>query len=150
VAPTRLLEQVRALRTLVDVQSDRTLDLALAALFEQGEAQRHWRRARRIYRARRDFLVESLRAQLGGTLAFDVPSGGMALWLRVDPAVDVERWAARAAQQGLLFRTGSIFYCDGQPRSHIRLGFAMLNEAERRDAVRRLVKALPATRSRRS
>ena len=99
-------------------------------------------RARRVYRARRDLLVDELQRQLGGALEFTVPSGGMAMWLRVDRSIDVERWFARAAAAGLTFRTGSIFFLDGRPRPFMRLGFARLDEPELTEAVRRLARAL--------
>jgi GntR family transcriptional regulator/MocR family aminotransferase len=143
VAPPPLAAELRRWRSLIDIQGDQTLDQALAELLEEGELQRHWARARRIYRARRDALVEELGRELGGVLDFEVPPGGLAIWVRVDRAVDVERWAERALAEGLSFRTGKIFFRGPEPLPFMRLGFAMLDDAERAEALRRLVKALP-------
>jgi GntR family transcriptional regulator/MocR family aminotransferase len=144
VAPTMLARRVRALRALIDIQDDSVLDWALGELFEDGEMQRHFNRARRFYLARRDALVQALRDRLGGVVAFTPPSGGMALWARIDPAVDVERWAARARARGLMFRTGRLFFLDGRPRPYVRLGFARWDERELAAAVEDLAAALPA------
>jgi GntR family transcriptional regulator/MocR family aminotransferase len=143
VAPQKLATQLSQWRGLIDIQGDQTLEQALAELLEEGELQRHWARARRIYRARRDALVVSLRRELGGALEFEVPPGGLALWVRVDPAIDVEAWAERAARLGLFFRTGKIFYRQPQPLPFMRLGFALLDEQERREALSRLVRSMP-------
>jgi GntR family transcriptional regulator/MocR family aminotransferase len=143
VGPTPLIERVRALRQLIDIQDDGVLDCALTELFEEGELQRHLNRTRRIYHARRDFLVETLARRLGGALELDAPSGGMALWARVSPDIDVERWAARARAGGLIFRTGRVFFLDAEPRPFVRLGFARLDEGELAKATAALCRALP-------
>jgi GntR family transcriptional regulator/MocR family aminotransferase len=146
VAPTALVRQIGQLRRLVDLQGDLAFDHALAELFEEGELQRCLNRSRRIYRRRRDCLAEALRRELGGVVAFDVPCGGIALWIEVDPAVDVEAWAARARAAGLVFRTGGVFFFSPASQPFIRLGFARFDEQELVAAVGRLVRALPRRR----
>ena len=100
VAPRALLASVVAHRLHIDVQGDRVLECALAHLIEQGEVQRHIRRVRREYAARRDVLVEALRRSLPDALSFDVPAGGIALWVRAAPGIDVDQWAERARRRG--------------------------------------------------
>jgi GntR family transcriptional regulator/MocR family aminotransferase len=141
VAPEPLVRRVLSLRRLIDDQGDPALDAALAELFEEGEMQRHINRARKVYRVRRDCLVEALKTQLSDELSFSVPKGGLAIWARVSPGLEVERWAARALSAGLQIRTGRLFYLDAKPRQFLRLGFARMNEGELEAAVRRLVKA---------
>jgi GntR family transcriptional regulator/MocR family aminotransferase len=147
VAPLPVVEVVRARRRLVDIQGDGVLDAALAELFEEGEMQRHFNRARRVYAARRDFLVRLLRSRLDGALDFKVPSGGMALWARVDPSIDVEAWAARARSRGIIFRTGRLFATTSAPLPFLRLGFAKLAEPELLAATNLLASALPRSAS---
>jgi GntR family transcriptional regulator/MocR family aminotransferase len=97
---------------------------------------------RRVYLARRDALVAALRCHLGHALSFRVPAGGMALWTRVARDVDVEGWAARARQAGVLFSTAREFAFDGRSHPFLRLGYARRSEAELRVAVRRMAAAL--------
>jgi GntR family transcriptional regulator/MocR family aminotransferase len=75
VAPRPLLKNVIAHRLYIDVQGDRVLEHALAELIEDGLVQRHIRRVRREYQARRDTLVNALRKRLGDALTFAVPAG---------------------------------------------------------------------------
>jgi GntR family transcriptional regulator/MocR family aminotransferase len=149
VAPRDLLARLLVERFYVDRQGDHAVEAAVAELLEEGEVQRHARRARRVYEARRDALVAAFRRALGGVLAFDVPSGGMALWTRVAPGVDVDRWAAEAARLGVVFMPGRLFTLDGRRLPHARFGFASLDDAERTEAVRRLGRALACAHRRR-
>jgi GntR family transcriptional regulator/MocR family aminotransferase len=143
VAPAPLIEQVAAHRSHIDTQGDQVLDVALADLLEDGAIQRHIRRMRREYRARRDCLVAALREHLGDHVAFDVPAGGIALWVKARRGVDVDEWAEAASARGATIVTAAAYTLDGRPRPFVRLGFASLTPAELREGVRRLAAALP-------
>jgi GntR family transcriptional regulator/MocR family aminotransferase len=143
VAPSELIERIAAHRALIDTQGDQVLEYALGELFEDGEIQRHIRRVRREYSARRDALVTALRQSLGGTLEFTIPAGGIAIWARVTGGIDVQAWAARAAAAGAVAITARTFAHDGQERPFFRLGFAALNVPELTEAVRRFAGACP-------
>jgi len=136
VAPRPLLERMAALRTMVDRQGDAIAEAAVAELLEDGEVERHARRMRVIYRARRDLLVAELTRQLGPRLSFEVPQGGMALWVRVH-GTDPERWVERAAARGVTFRAGSVLSLLGSKHvPYVRMGFTRLDERELVRAVR--------------
>src|SRR4029450_12874138 len=64
-APRSVVQRLTAVREFTDVQGDLTLEAALAELIEDGEIQRHVRRVRQTYRARRDLFVKLLRESLG-------------------------------------------------------------------------------------
>jgi GntR family transcriptional regulator / MocR family aminotransferase len=142
VAPPTLIERLAEARLSLDRQGDQVVECAVAELIEDGELQRHVRRMRRIYQARRDALVALLRARLGAALRFDVPAGGMALWAHAAGGIDVDAWAARALERGVLLNPGARFAFDGKPRPSLRLGFAALDEAELEEGVRRMALAL--------
>ena len=131
-------------RREIDVQGDRILEFALAELMEDGDIQRAIRRARREYRARRDVLANALRRTFGDSLMFDLPAGGIALWVRTEDRIDVDRWAAEAQKRGAVITTARTFAVSGRSRPFARLGFAALDRAELVEGVRRLRLALRA------
>ncbi|APR75800.1 Transcriptional regulator, GntR family domain / Aspartate aminotransferase [Minicystis rosea] len=141
VAPEPLIGRLATLRTLIDRQGDRAVERAVAELLEDGEVQRHARRARRAYQARRSALAEALHEHLGDVLAFDLPVGGMALWARATDGLDVDAWAERALVKGVAVQTAKRFAFDGRRRPFLRLGFAALTEKEIAEAVKRLAAA---------
>jgi GntR family transcriptional regulator/MocR family aminotransferase len=141
--PRPLVEALAARRSTADGQGDHLLQRAAAELLEDGLLQRHARKMRRIYLARRDALAEALRRHLGDAVAFDPPPGGMSLWVRVDPSVDLEAWMARAGKAGVGVYPGRRFDFRDRPRPNLRLGFSSLDEVELEEAVRRLARVLP-------
>jgi GntR family transcriptional regulator/MocR family aminotransferase len=144
VAPEPFCTRLAAHRAYVDMSGDAALEVAVADLFESGEVERHIRRARRIYRARRDALCQALARDLGAVASFRPPSGGMALWCRLR-GVDADRVTERAAERGVVVQPGRRFAFAGGARPYLRLGFAALDESEISVAVRRLAAAVRHT-----
>jgi GntR family transcriptional regulator/MocR family aminotransferase len=140
-APRPLIDRLATLRMTSDRQGDQAVECAVAELVEDGEVQRHARRMRRIYQARRDLFAELLKSRFGDRLRFDIPAGGMALWVHA-PSIDVEAWSLRARDAGVMFYAGRRFAFDHKNRPYARLGFAALSEPELREAVRRMASAL--------
>jgi GntR family transcriptional regulator/MocR family aminotransferase len=141
VAPPPLLKAVIAHRLHIDVQGDRVLEYALAELLEQGEIQRAIRRARREYAVRREVLAGALRRSLSDSLTFDVPPGGIALWVKAAQGIDIDEWAQRTRDHGAVMVTARSFSVTGRPRPFARLGFASLDRRELVEGVRRLAAA---------
>ncbi|MEJ7599562.1 MAG: PLP-dependent aminotransferase family protein [Kofleriaceae bacterium] len=141
VAPPAVAQQLVAYRRVVDTQGDAVLEHAVATLLEDGEVQRHTRRALALYRRRRDALCEALQRRLP-QLDVPAPRGGMAVWASA-PGIDTDAWVKRGVAAGVLFQAGSRVRFDRQPDPHLRLGFAACNESELVEAVDRMVRALP-------
>ena len=136
VAPRPLVDRMAAIRTRIDRQGDAIAEAAVAELLEEGEVERHARRMRAVYRARRDVLVEALTARLGERVSFEVPQGGMALWVRVHGA-SPERWVARAKERDVIFRAGRDLALEPPEEvPFVRMGFTRLDERELTRAVR--------------
>lgn len=143
VAPQEVLRSVAAIRSLLDIQGDLATEAAVAALIEDGELQRHIARVRRVYTNRREILANSLRRTFGDGVEFTLAPGGMALWVRLLMAVDVEAWARRSVAHGVSWYTGRRYAFDGRPKPFARFSFAWLNERELPEAVRRMAAARP-------
>ena len=142
VGPPKLCEALAAIRKIADRQGDHVLEAALADLLDEGALERHIRRARRIYEARRAHFAAELARKLAGVLSFTLPAGGTAIWATVSPAVDVGAWVERARARGILLQDARKFAFDGKAKNALRLGFAQLDEREQKVAVDRMVAAL--------
>jgi GntR family transcriptional regulator/MocR family aminotransferase len=146
VAPPAVRQAALAVRFDMDRQGDRLSERAIAELLEDGELQRHVWRAKRIYQARRDHCVAALRDAFGDLMEVETPSGGMALWVRLDRSIDPAALAAESEKRGVLFQPGHLFVQGNRPIPHARIGYGCLNEAEMREAISRLRKAMHAVR----
>lgn len=145
VVPSELVAPLTRLRSIADRQGDPARDLAVASLLDDGSLERHVRRAKRAYEARRQATVEILTRVFGDELVLAVPPGGLALW----PTLSGRRASSRlvALQRALVAHgvrldVGGDFVPRGaRATPSFRIGFASLDDEERGRAyaiVRRL------------
>jgi GntR family transcriptional regulator/MocR family aminotransferase len=75
VLPPRLVEPVTAERALTDLATASVEQAALGAFLAAGDLDRHLRRTRRIYRQRRDWLIDALARHLPSATPSGVAAG---------------------------------------------------------------------------
>lgn len=129
-ADERLIEALTAYRTITNHKPNVVMQDAIARWMADGAFERHLRKLTRIYELRRDFMVEQLNTyrQKGMELDFQVPDGGMALWIKTDR--DTAQLAQKALQRGVYIQAENDFHLnpnDSENR-YIRLGFAGMPE----------------------
>lgn len=148
VAPRAVLSALASARAALDRQGDPVLERAVAELIDDGFVDRHVRKARRVYRARRDALASALGRALPGVIDFDVPRGGLSLWARVAPdlGIDAELWRERALARDVLVLSGARFAL-GPPPNALRIGYGAVSASELVSAVGLLAAALPRPRA---
>jgi GntR family transcriptional regulator/MocR family aminotransferase len=142
VAPRAMVGSLVDRRRHIDRQGDLGMEYAVAELFADGEVERHARRARRIYQARRDALLDALHRHLPAALQVTVPSGGIALWCEVAAGIDADRWSEATRAEGALVAAASQYHLRRLRRPFLRLVFAGLDEREMEEGVRRMALAL--------
>ena len=84
----------------------------------------------RLYRDRRDRLVEALGAEAGSSLTVDVPAGGMQLLARCHPSLDDVALCRELADKGVTARPLSEMLYHRTAEPGLFLGFAAWNEEE--------------------
>lgn len=127
---------------LIDRQGNAVTELAVAELMDSGELKRHIRRALRIYEQRRKSAAAAIRAELSSWLDFDLPTGGLAFWLRLADGIDPDALAEEALNHRVRILPGTQFSIGKTVASGVRLGFASLDEATFNTGLRRLKVAL--------
>jgi GntR family transcriptional regulator/MocR family aminotransferase len=137
-APKAVIDRAAAEITMIDRQGDPATEGAVAELIDTGEIHRHTRRVLRVYSERRTLMAELLRENFGSDIEFDLPDGGLAVWVRFKGNIDVDEFARLARAQGVQLLPGSAFATASAHVQGARLGFASLDPAELRNATHRL------------
>jgi GntR family transcriptional regulator/MocR family aminotransferase len=103
---------------------------ALTEFIADGHFAAHIRRMSRLYRVRRDHLVQALHAAAGDRLSIVPPSGGMQLVATLGKRIDDRRVAAELAEHGVSVRPLSPHFVGRAAEQGLFLGFAAWNETE--------------------
>ena len=103
---------------------------------------------RRAYERRRDHLLRCLEASMPDEVVWTEPDGGFFVWVELPSGIDTEELLPRAAEEGVVYLPGSMFYPGDRGGNGLRLSFSQAppEEMERGiEALARTVRsALPA------
>lgn len=133
VAPKNFITQCTALRKIIDVGGDGYMQNALAILIKEGELKRHLKKAKKCYHGRRDFLDKLLKEKLSKYLSYTLPSGGMAIWIKLGAEFSISKLKS--------YPNFQIIGIDSKNNA-FRFGFASLDEMELQQAVAFLANCL--------
>jgi GntR family transcriptional regulator/MocR family aminotransferase len=127
--PPALLEPVVALRSVEDVHVSAPDQIAFAELLRSGAFERHVRRMRARYRARRDRLVAMLAARAPRVTPIGI-SAGLRVLLELPPeGPSAEELAADAAERSIeLFPIGPHHHDSRTVRDGVVVGYGALPE----------------------
>lgn len=137
IAPASLQPALRRAKGLTDWQGDRVTQSALARFLDEGLLSAHLRRSVRVYRERREVLVNATDQLPGVTV---LPSAaGLHICLRFDdPGIDDQEITSRAAKSGVAVEAVSRRFYQLQPWAGLALGFGRIPVERIEGAVHRL------------
>jgi GntR family transcriptional regulator / MocR family aminotransferase len=143
VVPGRLVERVAAEKVLTDRGTARIDQLAFADFLARGELDRHLRRMRIRYRARRDALVNALADALPDAQVLGI-AAGLHASVRLPAGVDEDALREEASRRRIAFETMRDYHANDGPVT-LLLGYALLPEPAIPAAVRELAAAVEAS-----
>ena len=126
---------------MIDRQGNTMTELAVAELLHMGEINRHTLKIAKIYEERRAFIAKLIRSELNDYVDFDLPDGGLALWLRIIPSINMLTFLKDVELEKVRVIAGATFSLTNEPVTAIRLGFATLNNDETALGIKRLKRA---------
>ncbi len=115
---------------------------AVATYCQQGLLEPHIEHLRRVYRARRDSMLEALEVHMPETVCWTPPKGGFFVWLSLPPpfrAIEVVKWARQA---GVLALAGDPFFAEEPTGQFLRLAFSYVMSAKIAEGIEALGKVL--------
>ena len=141
VVPAHLVDEAERTKQLLDDFSPALDQLALAELLTRGDYDRHVRRARRVYRARRDRLLAALAKHLP-ELTVEGVAAGMHVLLRLPTGVDDRAIASDAIRAGIRVPALSVFQIQPASRGGLVVGYGRLHESVVEPAMQALATVL--------
>jgi GntR family transcriptional regulator/MocR family aminotransferase len=141
IAPKDFVDEAAKVRRYIDRQGDALLELTFADFIKSGDLDRHIKKILKAYRARRDLFCKLLNEELSDFFSFEIPKGGMAVWITLDHAYSWDDLSENARKYKL--EIGDWRRYDTQKSGHnaIRIGFASKNENEIKQLVKKLKQA---------
>ncbi|MBN9537224.1 MAG: aminotransferase class I/II-fold pyridoxal phosphate-dependent enzyme [Alphaproteobacteria bacterium] len=130
VVPKDLVETFELAQRHMGLLAVVTIQDALAEFILSGAYLAHVRRMTRLYKGRRDRMLQALESEAGGRLTNDVPAGGMQLLARCRALSNDHQLSALLLDAGVVARPLSSLFFHKSKEQGLFLGFAAWNEKE--------------------
>lgn len=140
IVPEALIDVFELAQRHMGILTPITMQDALAVFIRAGAYLGHIRKMTRLYKARRDRMVQALAREAGSNLSVETPAGGMQLLARCMPGTDDQKLAARLLEAGVVSRALTKMLYHKSTERGLFLGFAAWNDQEIDHAARILGK----------
>lgn len=129
-------------RRFIDRQGDALLEMTFEDFIKSGDLDRHIKKVMKVYKARRDLFCKLLKERFSTILSFEIPKGGMAVWVTLHNNYSWKNVAVIGRKYKL--EIGEWQRYDNAQLGHnaIRIGFATYNEREIYELMNRLSKTI--------
>ncbi|WP_299104605.1 PLP-dependent aminotransferase family protein [uncultured Tenacibaculum sp.] len=138
IASKDFVDEAAKLRGYVDRQGDALLELTFADFIKSGDLDRHIRKVLKVYQQRRDLFCKLLKDELGNYFSFDIPKGGMAIWVTLDKKYSWKELQEAGEQYQLAIGNYKRYDMAEMRHNAMRIGFASYNEEEIYELIKRL------------
>jgi len=146
VAPPELLAKATMCKQFSDAHTSTFAQATAAQYLKSGRMPQTLKNVRKAYAERAAAMGEALKRELGDSIEFTQPQGGLFFWARLTGvggnASDAGEFAKRAIEKGVAFVPGAPFFAKEPDRRALRLSFATADVAKIAEGVARLRAAL--------
>ncbi len=133
-------------KRLSDLATSTLIQRALDAYVTVGRYQTYLHRSCQLFRKRRDTMLEAIDRYLPADVSFDMPKGGLFIWLRLPNILSADELLPLACKEGVSFAPGNFFFTDGVSGGEwLRLNFASQPGEDIEEGIRRLGAAISRT-----
>ncbi len=138
VAPEPIVSKLELVKQAIDLHTPSLTQFIAAEAIKRGVIDRHIPLIRRLYREKRDAMLEALEEHMPEGVRWTRPIGGFFVWMWLPEAINSRKLLVRAIERGVAFVPGDAFYPNGGGENTARLNYSYPSIDEIREAIRRL------------
>jgi len=143
-ADRECVRRLTAIKRYADLSSNNLAQVFMYHFCEAGHYDGHLRRLHRAYRKRLALALRTMRETFPLSVSWTEPPGGYTLWVRMPRRMSGAELDALLRPHGVSVSAGENYFWGGSRSEHFRLCISRTDEAEIREGVSRLGRALSA------
>jgi len=121
-----VIQKLVVAKQVSDVHTNLFFQMIADRILRECDIDAHIEKVRGIYRVKRDRMVDGIRAHFGDKITYEVPDGGLFLWLSLPEGYDGAELCRISGKMGVAAVPGSAFQVDESLVSPgVRLNFSL-------------------------
>jgi 2-aminoadipate transaminase len=129
VAPKPFITKMAEAKSNVSICNDGITQYVAAELFRRGDVARQIPKVTKLYRRKRDLMLETMAASFPEEAEWNDPEGGLFLWVKMPGHVDTTALLKESVESGVAYIPGSNFFAE-PVNNYMRLNYSHPSEAD--------------------
>lgn len=142
VAPVDVIKKLVQAKQGSDLNTSTFNQFIAYELAKSPWMREHIQMIRRVYRERRDTMLEALEENMPDGTEWTKPKGGLFLWVRLPKGCDTTLLFPKAIEEKVAYVPGESFHPNGGGKNTMRLNFSACNPETIRVGIQRLGKII--------
>jgi 2-aminoadipate transaminase len=138
IAPADVISKLVQLKQGCDLHTSTFTQVVAYEVARDGFLDEHVKRIRRVYRERRNVMLQALEEFFPPEVTWTHPHGGLFLWVTLPEGMDCKALFDAALQENVAFVPGDSFFAISNGRRNMRLNFSNAHPERIREGIRRL------------
>ncbi len=123
VAPNPFIAKMMEAKGSTIISNDLISQYSAAKLFERGDVDRQIEKMKKVYKKKRDVMLETMDTYFPKEAQWNAPKGGLFLWVTLPESVNTTELLMKAVEKGVAYLPGSSFYTT-EKHNCIRLNYS--------------------------
>ena len=142
IAPPEVIQKLIMAKQGTDLHTATFNQMIAYEVGKDGFINEHVKYIRKIYKERRDVMLETLEEHMPEGVKWTHPQGGLFLWITLPEFIDSRELLTEALKFKVAFVPGSSFFPDGSHPNTMRLNFSYANTDKINEGIGRLANAI--------
>ncbi len=144
IAEPEILHKYNLVKQGADLQCSTMAQREIDKFLEMYDIEVHIEKIKKVYKVRRDLMLEVMRTEFPAGVTYTTPSGGLFAWATFPKEIDASLLLKKALEQRVAFVPGEPFYPNGGNTNHCRLNYSNMPDDKIVEGMKRLAKVLKA------
>jgi 2-aminoadipate transaminase len=138
IASREILEKLIIAKQATDLCTNVFSQYIAYEYINGGYLDKQLQKIKQLYKKNRDVMIESLKKYFPAGAKWNVPKGGMFIWITLPKNVDTRLMFQKALAKKIAYVIGEAFYPDGGNYNSMRINFSYSNEETIKEGIKRL------------
>jgi 2-aminoadipate transaminase len=124
IAPPKVINKLVLAKQSADLHTSTFNQMVVWEVAKGGFLNEHVKTIRKVYKERRDVMLDALEEHMPEGVSWTKPEGGLFLWLTIPECLDCNDLFKDSIKENVAFVPGSVFHAEGGGFNTMRLNFS--------------------------
>lgn len=141
-ASKEILEKFNFVKQAADLQTSTISQMELNKFMEMYDFDAHVEKIKKVYRKRRDLMLNTMKETFPEGVTFTYPEGGLFTWVTLPESINARDMMVKALEKQVAYVPGGAFFPNGERENAFRLNYSNMPDEKIVEGTKRLAQVI--------